>query len=174
MKRVTVVGGSGVSKDSSTYRSAERLGELLAKAGYEVACGGYSGVMEAVARGARRHNGSTLGFTISVFGTANPFIQKEIPSRQLLHRLHRLVEGSVAIVALRGSIGTLAEVFLVWNLRQMKLTATRLILLGQEWRDFIGYLRETFLVRDKDLALLEFAQSPEEAMKLIELAPGGT
>ena len=49
---VSVIGGSVCTAEVAAL--GERLGELLAERGCVVVCGGMSGVMEAVARGARR------------------------------------------------------------------------------------------------------------------------
>ncbi len=50
---VTVFGSSMAPAGDELYRSAERLGRMLAERGARVASGGYGGVMEAVSRGAR-------------------------------------------------------------------------------------------------------------------------
>ena len=42
-------------------RNAYRIGELLAEAGVTVLCGGGTGVMEAVAAGARERHGLVIG-----------------------------------------------------------------------------------------------------------------
>ena len=53
MPVVTVFGGSHVQEGGPEYASARDLGKLLAQAGYTVCNGGYGGVMEASARGAK-------------------------------------------------------------------------------------------------------------------------
>ena len=61
--RITVFGGSAPQPGQPAYLEAQRLGELLAKAGYEVVTGGYMGVMEAVSRGAVEAGGRAIGVT---------------------------------------------------------------------------------------------------------------
>ena len=53
MKTVSIFGSSLPREGSGAYEEARRLGHLLAKAGMAVCNGGYGGLMEASARGAR-------------------------------------------------------------------------------------------------------------------------
>ena len=58
---------STASRDSTHYRQARALGEALARRGATVRCGGYDGVMEAVASGARAGGGKVVGCTLAWF-----------------------------------------------------------------------------------------------------------
>jgi uncharacterized protein (TIGR00725 family) len=51
-KAIVVFGSSTCETDSDAYRTAEELGTCLARSGYNVVTGGYSGTMEAVSKGA--------------------------------------------------------------------------------------------------------------------------
>ncbi|MBZ5546303.1 MAG: hypothetical protein LAO07_22005, partial [Acidobacteriia bacterium] len=53
MKIVTVFGSSHPAEGSAAYEDARRLGRLLVEGGLAVCSGGYGGLMEASARGAR-------------------------------------------------------------------------------------------------------------------------
>lgn len=57
--RVAVIGGSEVGDEHS--RAAYEVGRLLGERGHEVVCGGRTGVMEAVCRGAVEAGGHTIG-----------------------------------------------------------------------------------------------------------------
>jgi hypothetical protein len=50
---VTIFGGSKCVETDIEYAQAQRVGELLAQAGFTICTGGYLGVMEAASRGAR-------------------------------------------------------------------------------------------------------------------------
>jgi predicted Rossmann-fold nucleotide-binding protein len=52
-KIITVFGSSRPAEGHADYIEALELGRALAAAGFGVCTGGYSGVMEAVSRGAR-------------------------------------------------------------------------------------------------------------------------
>ncbi|MFQ5342158.1 MAG: hypothetical protein ACE5F6_11500, partial [Anaerolineae bacterium] len=66
-KVVAVFGGGAPPPGSPAYAEAERLGRLLARAGYSVLNGGYSGTMEAVSRGANEAGGHVIAVTSQVF-----------------------------------------------------------------------------------------------------------
>lgn len=76
-KRVTVFGGSRCGPDSEEYKEALRLGRLLVEAGFDVASGGYAGVMEAISRGAHEAGGHVIGVTMNQFKSApNPYLNR--------------------------------------------------------------------------------------------------
>ena len=66
-KIVSVFGGSAPKPGSApSYAEAQALGAALAQAGWTVATGGYSGVMEAASRGACEAGGHVIGVTCSL------------------------------------------------------------------------------------------------------------
>ena len=116
---VAVFGSSQASSDSTHYRLAGDLGAVLARRGAEVRCGGYGGVMEAVAAGAKREGGQVFGCTLKWFS------ESRIPNRHLdqvheaanLHtRIECLLRGVRGAVVLPGGVGTMNELFWVWTM----------------------------------------------------------
>ncbi len=104
-------------ESSPAYEDARRLGRLLAGAGFAVTNGGYGGLMEASARGAREAGGHTIGVTCEVWpAQANPWIAEEIRTPSFLMRLTTLIERGDGYVVLPGGTGTLAELALVWEM----------------------------------------------------------
>src|SRR5947209_20617472 len=102
---VAVFGSSAAGHDSPECRAAFEVGRLLAEAGCAVINGGYGGVMEASARGAREAGGATLGVTMSAFagrGGANRFIETEIEEPDLFARTARLIESAAGFIMLPG------------------------------------------------------------------------
>lgn len=117
MKTVTVFGSALPTDGSEAYAEAQRLGRLLAEAGFAVCNGGYAGLMEASARGAREAGGHTVGITCVVWPRpANAFIVEEIRTQTFLERLMTLIERGDAYIVLPGGTGTLAELALVWEM----------------------------------------------------------
>ena len=155
--RVTVFGSARVGSDSDEYRDARRLGGLLAERGDIIVSGGYGGIMEAVSRGAHESGGQVVGVTVAPWiGRLEPnrFLSEERSAKTLFERLEALVE-SDALVALPGGAGTLGEVALAWNLRQMDLMLAKPIVLGgSEWRHMVDAFREHLIIDERDLALL--------------------
>ena len=88
MKHITVFGSSRCVEGDQEYIFAESVGSMLGKLGHDVATGGYQGTMEAISKGASKHNVDVIGITVpSLFSNmskdnfevnANEYINKEI------------------------------------------------------------------------------------------------
>jgi uncharacterized protein (TIGR00730 family) len=168
---VTVFGSSRITRDSPEYEQAQRLGKVLAKAGYYVCNGGYSGAMEGVSRGAREGGGRAIGVTVQVLGglAPNEFIDEVVGTSSLLMRLDKLTALASAYVILQGGIGTLLELALVWNLHLMKVYDDKpIVLLGPAWRQAVDCFSQHILIRDLDLAALIFVDTPEEVLAALQ------
>ncbi len=166
---VTIFGGSRCGENSEEYRQAYQLGTLLAEAGFTICTGGYLGVMEAASRGARERGGRVLGVVMNQFkGEPNRFLTDKVATNHFYERLQNLISRSVGFIALRGGMGTVAEISLVWNKLQTRVIAPHpLVLLGDCWRPVVKCWQEHLVVSDGDVSLLDFAQTPEEAVKII-------
>jgi uncharacterized protein (TIGR00730 family) len=117
MRTVTIFGSSFPDENSSAYGEARELGKLLVEAGFAVCNGGYGGLMEASARGAREAGGHTIGVTCSIWSApANRWVAEELRTSSFLERLITLIERGNAYVVLPGGTGTLAEFALVWEM----------------------------------------------------------
>jgi uncharacterized protein (TIGR00730 family) len=167
---VTVFGGSRCGPEAEEYTEALKLGRLLAEAGFDVCSGGYAGVMEAISRGAHEADGHVVGITMDQFAaTPNAYLKKAVPSRDFYERLQRLIAESAGYVALRGGMGTVTEISLVWNKLAMRVLEPRpLVLLGGCWPGVINCLREHLVISDRDMAYLSFAATAEEAVSLLK------
>lgn len=168
-KRITVFGGSRCGADASEYKEALALGRLLVEAGFDVCSGGYAGVMEAISRGAHEAGGHVIGVTMDQFKSApNPYLKKIEPSADFYARLQKLIVESAGYVALRGGMGTVTEISLVWNKLVMNVLPARpLILLGECWPQAINCLSQHLVVSQSDLSHLLFAKTPEEVISLL-------
>ena len=92
---------------------AEALGRYLAEAGAIVVCGGGTGLMTAVCRGAREAGGQTVGLLPgSERDTGNPYLSVALPTALGEGRNVLLVRASDALVAVGGGFGTLSEIAL--------------------------------------------------------------
>ncbi len=106
---ISVIGESHASKH--IYKHAEKVGELLAQKGAIVFCGGTTGVMEAVCKGAKRYGGMTVGILPhSKRKAANKFVDIPIPTGIGYARNKFVVKSGKAIIAIGGSFGTLSEI----------------------------------------------------------------
>ncbi|HEV2914014.1 MAG TPA: LOG family protein [Pyrinomonadaceae bacterium] len=166
---VTIFGGSKCDRTCSEYEQAHRVGELLAEAGYTICTGGYLGVMEAASRGARERGGRVLGIVMNQFqAEPNRYLTDKVATPHFYERLQRLITRSVGFIALRGGMGTVTEVSLVWNKIQTRVIEPRpLVLLGECWPPLVEAWRRHLVVSEKDVSYLDFAQTPEEAVQII-------
>lgn len=90
---------------------AETVGELLAGQGATVVCGGLTGVMEAVCRGARSKGGLTIGILPGEDpGLANPWVSVPIITGIGEARNVVVVKSAQAVIAIGGGYGTLTEI----------------------------------------------------------------
>lgn len=174
-KIVTIFGGSKCGEDSEEYRQALTLGRLLAERGYTICTGGYLGVMEGASRGAHERGGRVLGILMNQFKSEpNRYLTEKVASAHFYERLQNLIERSVGFIALRGGAGTVTELSLVWNKLQTKVIEPRpLVLLGDFWQKVIQSFTENLVVSEKDVALLNFVNTPEEAVRIIVESSGG-
>lgn len=179
MKTVTVFGSSLPGEGSATYAAAQRLGRLLAEAGFAVCNGGYSGLMEASARGAREAGGHTVGITCVLWPRpANPYIVEEIRTPSFPLRLMSLVERGDAYVVLPGGTGTLAELALCWEMMNKSNLAKTvggrkpLLVMAPYWQPVIQCMEQEAQLKDgnakllaSELSLVRLFHSPEDAVK---------
>lgn len=107
--RVSVVGGSSV--DAETAAVAEALGERLAERDHTVVCGGLSGVMTAVCRGAKRAGGHTVGILPTDDPRdANEYVDTPIATGMGHGRNPIVAMNGDAMIAVDGGYGTLSEI----------------------------------------------------------------
>jgi len=167
---VTIFGGSKCDESDLEYAQAQRVGELLAEAGFTICTGGYLGVMEAASRGAHERGGRVIGVTMNQFkGKPNRYLTEKVPTAHFYERLQLLITRSVGFIALRGGMGTVTELSLVWNKLQTRVIEPRpLVLLGDCWPPVVKQWQRYLAVSDDDVAALDFAKTPEEAVSIIK------
>lgn len=114
---IGVIGGH-ICNDK-VERLAKNLGKSIAKVGYKVVSGGLSGVMEAVSKGVKEAEGTTIGIIPGENkADANPYIDIVIPTGLGLARNTLVVRTADVIIALPGEYGTLSEIAFALNLNK--------------------------------------------------------
>lgn len=173
---ISVFGGASPKPGTRAYAEAQRCGALLARAGWTVATGGYTGVMEAASRGAHEAGGEVVGVTCSLIEhwregfRANAWVKEEIKFGTLRERLYHLVEFCEVALALPGGIGTLSEIAFTWSLIQTgEIKPKPLIAVGRVWAETLTtFLRESEeYVRPEHKTLLCMVESVDEAVEVI-------
>ncbi len=172
---VTIFGGSKCRDPDPEYIEARRVGELLAAAGYTICTGGYLGVMEAASRGAHDRGGRVLGIIMNQFkAEPNRFLTDKVATAHFYERLQQLITRSIGFIAIRGGMGTVTELSLVWNKIQTRVIAPRpLVLLGGCWPPIIKEWQTHLAVSDEDVSWLDFADTPEAAVAIIKAKSRG-
>lgn len=167
---VTIFGGAKCPEGDPAYQEARRVGQLLAESGYTICTGGYLGVMEAASRGAHERGGRVLGITMNQFKSEpNRYLTDKVATAHFYERLQQLITRSVGFIAIRGGMGTVTELSLVWNKIQTGVIGPRpLVLLGQCWPPVVTAWKTSLAVSDEDIASLDFAKTPEEAVAVIK------
>lgn len=112
MKAIIAVIGGGTCTSGETAL-AEQTGRLLAEQGAIVLCGGLGGVMEAAAKGATAHGGTTVGILPGADpAAANAYIDIPLATGLGEMRNFLIVRAAHALIAIGGGVGTLSELAL--------------------------------------------------------------
>jgi uncharacterized protein (TIGR00730 family) len=176
--RVSIFGSSRIRKGDPIYEEVRTLSKDLATMGIDIVTGGGPGLMEAANAGAvegqiESHARSFgLAIHLPTEEQANPFVDKVFRHRTFFSRLHHFVRLSSAFIVMPGGIGTALELFMVWQLLQVKhMKEHPLILVGTMWPGLIDWIRGTMiergLVSPSDLDVVKVVGSSTEAVPLI-------
>ncbi|MDJ0953925.1 MAG: LOG family protein [Acidimicrobiia bacterium] len=158
---IAVFGSSQSRPGDAEYAAGVECGRLVAEAGLSVATGGYGGTMEAVCRGAAEAGGPTVGITApTVFPGrtgANKWVHHELPAEDLVRRIAMLTDIASGYIALPGSIGTLAELVIAWNLAFVAPLSGEsfgpIAAVGDTWLELMPLLTERLGSNDAMIAL---------------------
>lgn len=169
-KIVTIFGSSIISKNSDEYQKAFELGKLLGEAGFTVCNGGYGGIMEASAKGAKSVGGKTIGVITDFFEKIpNKFNDETVISDSLVNRLQKLVELGDAYVVFRGATGTLVELALVWEYMIKSVMKEKpIIIIGDHWNPVIQVITDE-LTNEGLEEFTKFVIQVDSAKKCVEV-----
>jgi uncharacterized protein (TIGR00730 family) len=177
--RVSIFGSSRIRRGDPIYEEVKKLSADLARMGVDIVTGGGPGLMEAANAGAvegqvESHSRS-FGLAIPLPNEegANPFVNKVFRHKTFFSRLHHFVRLSSAFIVMPGGIGTALELFMVWQLLQVKhVTEHPLILVGTMWTGLIDWIQGTMVERGlvgvNDLNAVSIVSSSDEAIPIIQ------
>jgi predicted Rossmann-fold nucleotide-binding protein len=106
--------------------------------------------MEAVSAGAAEAGGRVIGVTApNVFpgrSGANQHVTEERPAATIAERIQDLLRMSDAVIALPGSLGTLTELVLAWNIAFVAPLSGKhpqpIVTVGPMWSELVPFLAE--------------------------------
>jgi uncharacterized protein (TIGR00730 family) len=176
--RVSIFGSSRIQRGDPIYEEVKKLSFELARMGVDIVTGGGPGLMEAANAGAidgqvESHARSFgLAIHLPTEEAANPFVNKVFRHRTFFSRLHHFVRLSSAFIVMPGGIGTALELFMIWQLLQVKhMKQHPVILVGTMWTGLIDWIGETMvergLVSPPDLDVISIVSSADEAIPII-------
>jgi len=176
--RVSIFGSSRIRRGDPIYEEVKKLSYELAKMGIDIVTGGGPGLMEAANAGAMEgqvdSHARSFGLAIHLptEESANPFVNKVFRHRTFFSRLHHFVRLSSAFIVFPGGIGTALELFMVWQLLQVKhMREHPLILVGTMWNGLLEWTRATMVERGlaspPDLDIVRIVATSEEAIPLV-------
>jgi len=107
--QIGMIGGREVTDEHLAL--AEKTGEIIAKKGAVLICGGLGGIMEAGCKGAKKGGGTTVGILPGDYITdANPYVDIALPTGMGVARNSIIIHSSQGVIAVGGKYGTLSEI----------------------------------------------------------------
>lgn len=172
---VTIFGSARLKPSNPSYRLAEELGGLLARAGYAVITGGGPGIMEAANKGAAKAGGLSVGLNIHLPAEqrVNPYVNRPFEFRYFFVRKVCFVKYAQAFVMFPGGFGTLDEFFEALTLIQTdRIDRFPVVLMGTKyWSGLIDWMKCNLeapgMIASPDLRLFHVTDSPRDALRHI-------
>ena len=177
MKNVCVFASSSNKLEQAFYNDAEKLGELLAKNGYNIVYGGSRlGMMYACASAVKQNGGKILGVMpqkLVEFGVANPNDCDEFfETVGMRERKAKMDAISDAVIALAGGFGTLEEISEMIVQKQLGYNSKPIILLNtngfyDNLITFFETIMKNSFAKETAKELYFIASTPEDAIKYL-------
>ncbi len=173
---VTIFGSARTKPDDPDYQKAEKLAELLVRAGFSVITGGGPGIMEAANKGARNAGGYSVGLNIRLpmEQEPNPYANIKLEFRYFFVRKVMLAKYSVGFVFFPGGFGTMDEMFEILTLVQTrKIRPVPIVLVDKQfWKPLVSWFTKTLIPENKispqDLEIFKVLDEPEEIVNHIK------
>lgn len=157
---VSVIGASDIDKEIE--KKAIEIGKLIAQNNFAIVCGGLSGVMEAVCKGAKNQNGFTIGIIPFIEkNKANKYIDLIIPCPFSQGRNIVVVLTGDVCLAISGKAGTLSEICFAWIYNKPIIALVNV----KGWSSKIANQQ----LDDRRQDLIYGVETPSEAIKKIKV-----
>lgn len=177
--RVAIFGSARIKEGDHIYEDVYDLAQSIGTRGYDVVTGGGPGLMEAANAGHMagdiRNRADSIGLVIHL-----PFENKGNPHleirRRFMHfskRLDTFLELAHVMVVTTGGIGSLLELYYMWQHLQVHHVEYKpIILIGHMWQDLMTWMKNDVLpgnlISPGDFDYIYIAKNNAEAMSLID------
>jgi uncharacterized protein (TIGR00730 family) len=145
--------------------------------GCDIVTGGGPGLMQAANEGAASVGATgSLGIRVDLpfEQDVNPFVAQAFEHETFFTRLQHFVIASDAFIVTPGGIGTVLEMFMIWQLLQVRhVQDVPLILVGKMWQGLVDWTKASMLDPGQPLASAADLQIPvcletaDEAIALV-------
>lgn len=169
---VTIFGSSRPQPNDPEYVQAYEVGNRLARTGFTVCNGGYGGIMEASAHGAKDAGGQTIAVIARSFvgRNANSWMDTVITVDTLIERMLKLISLGDAYVVLKGGTGTLLELAAVWEFINKGVSPEKpIVVVGRFWNGVVETLKEELAWEGLSNAtrFVKVVQTPEQCASVL-------
>ncbi len=174
---ITVYGAASEDIKEEYKTACETLGEELAKRGHTLIFGGgKNGLMGAVARGAKKQDGSIIGIAPKFFkpdGVLYEECSEFIYTEDMRSRKALLCEKADAIIMLPGGIGTLDEFFEVFTLNTLSQISKPIAVFNSQGyythlEKMLMFMAEEGFMKNEALKGLFISEGIKEIFEFIE------
>ncbi|MCC7432876.1 LOG family protein [Candidatus Peregrinibacteria bacterium] len=176
--RISIFGSARIKPGDKFYQQVFDLAKMIGEEGYDVITGGGPGMMEAAnaghAAGDPSQKASSIGLVIKLpwENKGNPYLEIQHRYKHFSNRLDTFLKLSDVMVVTKGGIGSLLELYYMWQHLQVKLSEYKpIILIGPMWESLIKWMKkETLpdnLVSPEDFDYIYIAKNNKEAMAMI-------
>jgi len=163
MSVISIFGSGKVEPASLDYKQAEIIGNRLAEQGFDLASGGYLGIMEAALKGASNYNNRRIAVTAKFFRDKKPnsYANEIIETDSYTDRLIKLTEIADGFIIFPGGSGTLLEFAYLLAMKERNIFKEKpLICIGNGWKNIIkiiGYENKKDLTGSYKIAFVDNA-----------------
>lgn len=177
--RVAIFGSARIKPGDKVYKQVYRLARLVGKTGYDLVTGGGPGLMEAANKGHssgdKENKAESIGLLIKLpwENRGNKYLEISHRYKHFSNRLDTFLALSNVMVVTKGGIGSLLELFYMWQHLQVHLVEYKpIILIGRMWETLIRWMKKATLpdnlVSPGDFDFIYIAKNEKHAMTIID------
>ena len=170
MPIIAFFGSSKCSRNSEEYIAAESIADILAEKGFSIISGGYGGIMEASLKGASKHAVERIAVISEDLPNRiiNDYVGRIIEKPTYMERSLELINIADGYIVFPGSTGTLAELSIIWALKERNILRNKpIVCFGKQWYEIEQLMSFYSEATKDDSHLIEHSQNIDETVNMI-------